>query len=163
MNINQLLYFISIVLTGLLAGLFYGWQCSVMNGLAMLPNKEYLMAFQSMNKAILNPVFFLSFMGSLIALAITTFVFYKGGNSQVLPYLVASFIIYGIGVFGITVACNIPLNESVAAFDISAATEDQIKSMRLSFENPWNKWHLIRTIASIAAFITLITPLLKKI
>lgn len=163
MNVNQLIYGACIALTGLLAGLFYGWQCSVMNGLATLPDKEYLMAFQSMNKAILNPIFFLSFMGSLIALAITAFVFYKGGNSQVLPYLVTSLVIYAIGVFGITMSCNVPLNESVAAFDISTATEIQIKEMRLSFENPWNNWHLIRTIASIVSFIILTIPLLKKI
>jgi uncharacterized membrane protein len=163
MNTNQLLYLTCITLTGLLAGLFYGWQCSVINGLAKLPDKEYLMAFKSMNKAILNPVFFLSFIGSLIALVVTTFIFYKGGNSQVLPYLIISLIIYGIGVFGITATCNIPLNESVASFDISSATEEQIKAMRLSFENPWNNWHVIRTLASIASFICLTIPLIKKI
>jgi uncharacterized membrane protein len=163
MNANQILYGACIILTGLLAGLFYGWKCSVMNGLALLPDKEYLMAFQSMNKAILNPVFFLSFMGSLIALAITTFVFYRGGNIQLLPYLIISLIIYGVGVFGITTAFNIPLNETVAAFNISTATEEQIKAMRFSFENPWNMWHLIRTLASIASFIILTIPLLKKL
>lgn len=163
MNVNQILYGVCIALTGLLAGLFYGWQCSVMRGLAMLPDQEYLMAFQGMNKAIINPVFFLSFMGSLIALAITSFVFYRGGNNHELPYLITSVMIYAIGVFGITAVYNIPLNEVVAVFDISTATEGQITQMRLRFEDPWNYWHLIRTIASIASFVILTIPLLKKI
>ncbi|WP_257668956.1 anthrone oxygenase family protein [Parapedobacter tibetensis] len=163
MNINQLLYLASIALTGLLAGLFYGYQCSVINGLGRLNDKAYLLAFRSINKAILNPVFFLSFMGSLFILAISTFVFYKTGDTQILPYVVTSLIIYAIGVFGITVAFNVPLNESLASSDINTLSANQLKEMRLQFEGTWNKWHLIRTIASIASFICLIIPLIKKI
>jgi uncharacterized membrane protein len=163
MNTHQIVYGLCIVLTGLVAGLFYSWQCSVINGLAMLPNKEYLMAFQSMNKAILNPVFFLSFMGSIILLPIAVFLFYRSGSTALLPYLLAATLIYAITVFGITVVCNVPLNEKLAAFNIQAASESQLQAMRTGFEIPWNKWHLIRTIASISAFITLIIPLLKKI
>ena len=163
MNANQLLYLACITLTGLLAGLFYGWQCSVTNGLALLPDKEYLMAFQSMNKAILNPVFFLSFMGSLIALAITTFIFYRTGSGDVLPYLTTSLTIYAIGVFGITMVCNVPLNETLARFDINLATEVDIQKIRSGFELRWNNWHLIRTIASVASFVVLTIPLLKRL
>lgn len=163
MNIYQLLYLTCIALTGLLAGLFYGYQCSVINGLGRLNDKEYLLAFQSINKAILNPVFFLSFMGSLLILATSTFIFYKTGYTQILPYVVISLLIYAIGVFGITVAFNVPLNESLASFDINTLSVNELKETRLQFESTWNKWHLIRTLASITSFICLIIPLIKKI
>ncbi|MES2560395.1 MAG: anthrone oxygenase family protein [Bacteroidota bacterium] len=163
MNSHQLLYGTSILLTGLLAGLFYGYQCSVINGLGALGNKEYLLSFQSIDKYIQNPVFFLSFMGSLIVLPIASYVFYKSGNYDLFPYVITATTIYAIGVFGITAACNVPLNEMLRDFDIQSATENQLQEIRMHFETSWNNWHFIRTLASIASFITLIIPLLKKI
>ena len=163
MNLLQLLYGTSILLTGLVAGLLYGYQCSVINGLGALGNKEYLGAFQSIDKSIQNPVFGLSFMGSIIILLIASFVIYKSGNNSLFPYLIIATAIYGIGVLGLTIAGNLPLNEMLAGFDLQSASEIQLKEMRMRFETSWNKWHLLRTIASIATFITLLIPLLKKL
>jgi len=133
MNSHQLLYGTSILLTGLLAGLFYGYQCSIINGLGALGNKEYLLGFQSIDKFIQNPVFFLSFMGSIIILPIASFVFYKSGSNNLFPYLIIATAIYAIGVFGITVACNVPLNEMLTGFDIQSATESQLKENAYEF------------------------------
>lgn len=163
MSWNQALYGSCIILTGLLAGLFYGYQCSVINGLGRLGNREYLLAFQHVNSAILNPVFFLSFIGSLIVMIVTTMVMYRSGNTALFPYLLAATAIYAIGVFGITIACNVPLNNAVAALNIQAATSEEIGRMRLGFEAKWNKWHLIRTVASTISFAILVLPLIKKI
>ncbi|PST84534.1 DUF1772 domain-containing protein [Pedobacter yulinensis] len=163
MSLSQALYAISTILTGLVAGLFYGYQCSVIGGLGNLGNREYLLAFKSINAAILNPVFFLSFIGSLLVLIATTFVAYRNQSPGLLPYLCMSTAIYAIAVFGITAACNVPLNEQVAAFDVQGASEAEVAKLRLAFEATWNKWHLLRTIASVAAFITLVLPLVKRI
>ena len=162
MNTHQLIYGTSILLTGLLAGLFFGYQCSVINGLGALGNKEYISAFQSINKAIQNPVFFISFIGSLIILPIASYVAYKNGQGHLLPYLLFATAIYIVGVFGITVVCNVPLNDMLAGFNIQLATDGQLQDMRTKFETGWNKWHLIRTIAAIASFVMLAIPLVKK-
>ena len=163
MNTHQLLYGTSILLTGLLAGLFFGFQCSIINGLGALGNKEYLLSFQSINRVIQNPVFLLSFMGPVIVLPITCYLNYKIGGSDLFPYILSSALIYFVAVFGITIACNVPLNELLDSFNIQSATDIQLQDMRLKFEAGWNKWHLVRTIASIIAFLTLIIPLLKRI
>jgi uncharacterized membrane protein len=162
MNSYQWLYAASILLTGLLAGLFYGFQCSIINGLGALGNREYLLGFQSINKAILNPVFFLSFMGSLIVLTITCYAAYKSGANHLLPYLLLSTAVYAFAVFGITVVCNVPLNEQLMAFDMMSATDSQMEAMRQRYENIWNYWHLIRTVAAVVAFGILVFPLVKK-
>ena len=163
MNTHQLLYGTSILLTGLLAGLFFGFQCSIINGLGALGNKEYLLSFQSINKVILNPIFLLSFMGPVIVLPITCYLSYKTGGDDLFPYILSSTLIYLIAVFGITIAFNVPLNELLDGFNIQSATDTQIQDMRLKFEAGWNKWHLIRTVASIISFLTLIVPLLRRI
>ncbi len=54
--------------TALIAGLFYAWSCSVTLGLARLPDTVYIAFMQATNKAILNPVFFISFIGTAILL-----------------------------------------------------------------------------------------------
>src|SRR4051812_19955952 len=117
MNTHQILYSVSILLTGLLAGLFFGYQCSVINGLGALGNKEYLLSFQSINKAIQNPVFFISFMGPVVVMPITCYINYKIGASELFPYLLTSTLIYLVAVFGITIICNVPLNNMLDGFN----------------------------------------------
>lgn len=163
MSTHQILYGTSILLTGLLAGLFFGFQCSIINGLGALSNKEYLLSFQSINRVIQNPVFMISFMGPVIVLPVTCYINYKIGGTDLFPYLLTSTLIYLIAVFGITVACNVPLNDMLDKLNIQSVTDAQLQDMRTQFETGWNKWHLVRTVASAIAFITLIIPLLKKI
>ncbi|MCF0052056.1 DUF1772 domain-containing protein [Dyadobacter sp. LJ53] len=159
------LYFPSLILTALLtglsAGLFYAYSCSVNLGLARLPDNEYLRAMQEINKAILNPVFFMSFMGSMFLLAFASWLSHS--EQQVAPFrfLLAATLVYAIGVFGVTVAGNVPLNDTLAGFNINAATTDEIRQQRLHFERPWNKLHLIRTLCSVGAFLLVIIALCK--
>lgn len=162
MNITlvQLIQFAAILLTGLLAGLFYGYDCSVIKGLGNLQNDTYLQSFQSINKAILNPYFFLSFMGCLFVLPVASWLSYKSGAPFYL--LTAASLVYFIGVFGVTVCYNVPLNDQLANFQISTATESEISAMRKTFEASWNTWHRIRTIASIVAFSLAVLSLFKQ-
>ncbi len=54
----QIFQFVSILFTGLIAGLFYGYECSVIKGSKTLHDGAYLQLFQSINRAIQNPHFF---------------------------------------------------------------------------------------------------------
>ncbi|MGK4566461.1 DUF1772 domain-containing protein [Flavobacterium sp. 3HN19-14] len=148
-------------LSGLVAGLLYGYQCSVNGGLAQLPDRQYLQAFQSINEVIQNPYFFLSFMGSLLALAAATWQSHTQ-NPGAFSWLLAAFLIYGVGVFGITIVGNVPLNEQLANFPVVTATASEAASMRKAFEQPWNTYHHIRTFAAIIAFVLTLVSLLKQ-
>ncbi|WP_257670862.1 anthrone oxygenase family protein [Parapedobacter tibetensis] len=163
MNTHQLLYGVCVLLTGLVAGLFYGYQCSVINGLGALKNREYIAAFQNIDRVIQNPVFFASFLGCVVLLPLTTYTFYRTETASVMPYVLMATITYMIGVFGVTIFFNVPLNNTLGAFDIQSATDSQAQAVRLGFEKAWNKWHLIRTLAAIASFMMLIIPLMKKV
>ncbi len=153
----------TVLLTGLLAGLFYGYDCSVIKGLGNLSDNEYLNAFQSINKAILNPYFFISFMGCLLVLPIATWLSYKGESLIQFYFLLAATITYCTGVFGITAFGNVPLNNLLEQFDLSSASAEQISAMRQKFENSWNALHHIRTYAAILSFLLTIISLIKKI
>ena len=154
---------ITTFLLALIAGLFYAYSCSVNPGLGRLSDTEYLRAMQSINRAILNPWFFASFLGTLIMLPVSTWISYNaGGTSSLFYLLLAATMIYAIGVFGVTGFGNVPLNEALDRFEIGNATLQEIKKQRLAFELAWNKYHMIRTLANLLSLMLVLWAIIKK-
>ena len=149
----NIILFITAMSTAAIAGLLYAYSYSVILGLAKLPDKEYLSAMQSINREILNPVFFATFMGTVVLLPLSAYLNY--GNPR-FNFLVIAAIVYIIGVFGVTVVGNVPLNDTLNAFQIKTATFQQIIDQRTHFEQPWNKFHQWRTIASLVSLALVI-------
>ena len=54
--------------TGLIAGFFYAYACSVTLGHALLPDEQYLEAMQAINATVRNGVFAFSFFGAVVSL-----------------------------------------------------------------------------------------------
>jgi len=142
---------ITATVTALIAGLFYSYSCSVVLGLGKLSDTEYLKSMQSINREILNPVFFMSFMGTAILLPVSAFLFRSQG--PVFIFLLLAAIAYLIGVFGVTIFGNVPLNDQLDKFDIVNSTTDGIKKMREIFENRWNFLNNIRTVFSVISIV----------
>ena len=82
MDILKISLFVATFLTGLIAGLFYSYSCSVNLGLSKLSDIEYLKAMKSINKEILNPWFFLSFVGSLVVIPLSTWLYYQNNGTD---------------------------------------------------------------------------------
>ena len=109
--------------SALITGLFYAYSCSVNIGLSRLTDTEYLRAMQSINRAILDPWFFASFIGTLILLPVCTWITYRSEASSITFYLLlAATLIYVIAAFGVTILRNVPLNDMLDKFDIGVAT-----------------------------------------
>lgn len=153
MKMTTVVLIITTVLTALIAGLFYAYSCSVVLGLGKLNDSEYLKAMQNINREILNPVFFMSFMGTAVLLPISTFL--MRGQQPAFIFILLATLAYLIGVFGVTIAGNVPMNDTLDKFDISNSTMDAIKQMRENFENRWNFLNNIRTAFSVIS-ITLV-------
>lgn len=156
-----MLVFFTVLFIGLVAGLFYAYSCSVNIGLNKLSDKEYLNAMQSINSAIQNPIFFLTFMGLLILFPITSYQLYQN-QTNAFGLFIAAMGIYFVCVFGVTIFGNVPLNEQLANFSIQTETENEIALMRQTFEKPWNAYHSIRTIASVISFGLTVLFLIKQ-
>ena len=144
---------LSILSTGLMAGLFYAYSVSVNPGLGLLNDASYLRAMQSINRAILNPIFFRTFIGTLLLLSVSTWLEYSlVGKTGTFYWLLASSLLYFFGVFLVTVIGNVPLNNTLDRFNIDEATTEAVEQQRLAFEGPWNRLHLIRTLANVLTF-----------
>ena len=162
-NLTQLLQVLAILFTALIAGLFYSYSCSVTPGLGRLSDSEYLRAMQSINRAILNPWFFVSFMGTLVTLPLSAWMTYQSVGAGSMFYLIlAATLVYTFGTFAVTLFGNIPLNQMLDNFAIGNSTAQEIKEMRSAFEGPWNRLNLMRTIANIISLLLFIVALIRK-
>lgn len=149
--------------TALIAGLFYSYSCSVNWGLGRLNDAGYLSAMQSINREILNPLFYMSFMGTLFLLPISTWLQYSHPASIRFYLLLAATLVYTVGTFGVTVVGNVPLNNALDAINIPASSPEALRQHRELFEMPWNKLHSIRTVANaIALILVLLACILKQ-
>ena len=146
---DDALLFASLLFTGLTAGLFFGWAVSVNPGLRRVADDTYIETMQRVNVAIVNPLFILVFMGTPVALIAGAVV----NESATSTALWIAAVLYVVGVLGVTVGGNIPLNNALDAFDLPGADAGAAVQRRHSYETPWVRWHNIRTAANIASFV----------
>lgn len=147
-------FFITVLLNALSVGFFFAWSVSVILGTKKVGDLTYLETMQSINKEILNPVFFIVFFGSLITLILNTAL--QNNNKLMFWLLLTSAIIYLIGTFGVTAFGNVPLNNELDALDIKALNITELKNFRDYYESSWNQYHNIRTLSNMISFILLL-------
>ncbi|WP_127137687.1 DUF1772 domain-containing protein [Flagellimonas oceanensis] len=161
LSLNTITTIGNILLTGLTAGLCFTWTNAVTLGIGRLDDLGYLLSFQEMNRAIINPLFLIVFFGPLFGHMANI---YLNGNqpNTIFWMFLAAGILYIAGVVVITIMGNIPLNEMLEKADLQTFTPEKLRALRNNFENKWNRLHLIRTISSTLSFLLLILALLQN-
>jgi len=149
------------LLTGILAGVFFTWTNAITPGIGRLNDVSYLKAFQHMNRTILNPLFYIVFMGPLLLSLAATYV-HKAYPAYILWMLIVATVIYFLGVFMVTILGNIPLNDMLDKTNLADISLEDARSLRDKFETKWNNLHLIRTISSTTSFLLLILTCLFR-
>lgn len=161
-TIKSSVLFTTVVLTGLSAGFFYAWQVSVIPGTKKVMDLTYLETMQSINRAILNPAFFLIFFGTLISLGMAS-IFEFQTNRLVFGLVLASAITYLTGTFGVTAFGNVPLNNELEAMNISEVANQKITDFRHYYEVKWNRLHMTRTVFSVLSFLLAMAAVFAQI
>lgn len=143
--------------TGLMAGLFYAYACSVMLGLGRTDDRTFVDAMQWINVKIINGWFLVPFLGAPILIVLTGVFLLRGDGRSALPWIVAALVLYGM-TLAITFAVNVPLNNRLAA---AGAPDDiaDLAAVREAFETTWNRWNIARAVTSTAAFGCLVRAL----
>lgn len=139
--------------TGMVAGLMADWAYTVLPGLGRASDRTFVEAIQQLNRAIQNGWFFLSFLGAILFAGLAAFLAWRGHGRDALPWIIAGLALYLV-TFIITVAANIPLNDQIDKAGDPAQIKD-LAAVRAGFESKWIAWHLVRTVANIAAFACL--------
>jgi uncharacterized membrane protein len=133
---------------GLVAGVFFAFSTFVMPALARLQPSQGITAMQSINITAINPLFMLALFGTALAcLILAVFVLFKWQQSGAVYLLVGS-LLYLIGTIGVTIACNVPLNDALAIVKPDSAEGATLWARYLT---DWTFWNHVRTIAAIIA------------
>ncbi len=156
MKTQTIILVTSIFLTGLMAGIFFTWSNAVKPGIGKLNDIDYLSALQSMNRVILNSLFLIVFIGTIISVALVPVFHFHIYPKNIFWLLILIVIIYWVGVFSVTVFGNIPLNEILDKRNLSVMNPNDLSLLRDSIENRWNNFNLIRSISSALSFLLLI-------
>jgi len=149
------------LLTGLSAGLCFNWSNAITPGIGKLNDISYLKSFQQMNRSVLNPLFFIVFLGPVLLSFAASYV-YRENHTDVFWMFIIAAVIYLLGVFIVTVVGNIPLNNLLEKANLADISLEDAKSLRDKFESKWNNFHLIRTLSSSTSFLLMLLTFLVK-
>lgn len=133
---------------GSMGGLFFIFSNTIMSAFDRLPNGGGVPAMQRINEVILNPLFFFAFFGTGV-LSVVLLLIYVARMDQpgaVLATLAA--LTYVAGAIGVTMVCNVPLNNKLAAVP---ATARDLTAHWQAYREPWTRWNHVRTIACLLA------------
>ncbi len=140
--------------TGLVAGLFYSYACSVMPALKGTDDRTFVDTMQRVNVAIVNGWFLLAFLGAAV-LGVLAAVLHFGRPG--FGWVVAGAALYLVTIV-ITGVVNVPLNNALdAAGEPSRITD--LAAVRERFETTWVRWNTARAVTSTAGFACLVLAL----
>ncbi|MBP7777382.1 MAG: DUF1772 domain-containing protein [Acidobacteria bacterium] len=159
----QLVLVLATFLCSLVAGFLFAFAVVVMPGIKPLGDREFLRAFQAMDRVIQKgqPLFGLVWLGSVVAL-VAGLALGAGQTSGLETVLLAlAGGVYLLGVQLPTFIINIPLNNALQALDVDGADEATLRTTRERFEPRWNRWNTIRAAFSTMTSAMLIVLLLR--
>ncbi len=141
---------------GLMAGFFFAFSVCVMKALARRPPAEGIAAMQSINVAVINPVFLAAFLGTAAACVLAMISSLLRWHVPGALYLLVGGALYLVGSFLVTMVFNVPRNDALAAVDPASADGARLWASYLA---NWTAWNHIRAAAALAAAASLIIAL----
>ena len=134
--------------SGVVAGFFFAFSVCVMRALGRLPRDQGIAAMQSINVVVLNPWFFTAFFGTAaVCMILAVLSLFTWSASRAL-YLLAGSGLYLAGSIVVTMACNVPLNDALAAVNPHSAAG---AALWTRYHAHWTAWNHVRTAASFGA------------
>jgi len=147
--IQMAMTFASLLGAALVAGTFFAFSSFVMPALRALAGVRGLEAMQQINRSVLNTWFLGVFMGTAI-LSLAMIVVAAMERSVAAWWSLGAAASYLVGTFGVTVVCNVPLNNRLERVD---AASEIAESAWITYARAWTRWNHVRTIASAAATV----------
>jgi uncharacterized membrane protein len=144
-TLQRVILIAATVLTGLFAGLFATFSYAVMPGLRRTDDATFVRAMQQVNVAILNPVFGVVFAGSVVVSLAAVVVTFR--DSAARPWAIGALVLV-LATLVVTAAVNVPLNDKLADGTGNPA------ALRAAFENSWVAWNIVRSVLSLAGFVS---------
>jgi uncharacterized membrane protein len=152
--------FVTALGCGLIAGLFFAFSSFVMSALGRLPPEQGIAAMQSINIAVINPVFLVAFFGTGTAALVLAIIALASWQQPGAGWVVVGAALYVIGVIVVTRQFNVPLNNALAA---AAPTSVEGAALWRDYLVRWTAWNHVRTVAGLAAMACFVVAMCLRV
>jgi len=159
----QITLLLATLLCSLVAGFVFAFAVVVMPGIKTLSAREFIQAFQVMDRIIQNnqPIFVLVWVGSIVTL-VASAVLGIGQLEEVERLLIIFAVLAYLLVVQLpTFTINIPLNNKLQTLNVDDMDETAQNAARMDFEPRWLLWNSIRTLFASLVSSLLIILLLR--
>lgn len=140
---------------GLMAGVYFAFSAFVMTALARVGHAGTL-AMNSINTVILRSLFMPFFLGTTIASAALVVLGLREIDGTRGQLMVAGGAIYVLGMFLVTMFCNVPLNNALLAVETESRTGTAIWQ---DYLKRWTRWNHVRAVSCVLASAAFIAAL----
>ncbi len=146
-----------IVMTGLMAGIYFAFSVFIMKSLAELPVIQAAKAMNKINNVIVNTLFLPVFFGSTLwcaGLIVWSIADWQTGSSLL---VVVAALVYIFGMFIVTAFGNVPMNNKLQGCE---SNEALLVAYWSKYQHSWTQLNHIRTISCIASCAILVASLI---
>ncbi|MEC4019684.1 anthrone oxygenase family protein [Streptomyces sp. H27-D2] len=143
----------SAVGTGLIAGIYFAFDVSVLPGLDRGDDRTYVTAMQNINAEIEKGLFGLVFVGAFLATGVAAYLQQCLGRRSAARWTWGALALYTTSVI-LTVGVNMPINNELARAG-SPETIADLGAFRGKFKGVWTASNVARTLACTAALAAL--------
>jgi len=163
MEIFDLVVLVAAALCALVAGLLFTFAVVAMPGLKNLNDREFIRAFQVMDRVIQDrqPLFVVVWVGSVVALLVALAMGFQQPDGLTRGLLIAASALYLLGVQLPTARVHLPLNNEIQTVEVEAIGEVEQKQARERFEAGWNRSNQIRTAMAVVTMLLLLAVLMR--
>ncbi|MDZ8104936.1 MAG: anthrone oxygenase family protein [Nostoc sp. DedQUE12a] len=133
---------------GLVAGVFFAFSTFVMSALARLQPREGIIAMQSINITVINPLFMVALFGTGLACLFLAIASLSKWDQPGAVYLLLGSLLYLVGTILVTIVFNVPLNDALA---IAKPDSTEGANLWARYLTNWTLWNHVRTIAAFGA------------
>jgi uncharacterized membrane protein len=152
---------LDILLTAAIAGFFYAYSSSVMIGFDAADPMVAIPAMQAINANIRNPIFAPSFFGPALIGLLLLLCYFLPPRSPARWLALPGFGIYLAGGLALTLAINVPMNETLAVTALPADASEAARTWA-GYSRPWTAWNHVRTLLSFASLTFLVCALVVE-
>ena len=139
---------LSLVGSGLIAGVFFIFSVCIMRVLGSLPSAQGIATMQAINVVILNPWFLTVFAGTALVCGYLIVAALVGAHGAAGGVAIAASLAYVVGSFLVTMVFNVPRNDALMAVTADSAAGARVW---VDYLSSWTAWNHVRTIASALA------------
>ncbi|WFL78302.1 DUF1772 domain-containing protein [Altererythrobacter arenosus] len=150
--IDGLLWF-TVISVAIMAGVYFTFSTFVMRSLDEIAAPAGMLAMQSINRVILKSIFLPIFFASSLAAAALVVLTLLEPSVPGAGWALLGSGLYVLGMFVVTVAGNVPLNNRLEATDAKGPDGE---AMWATYLARWTLWNHLRTLACTVSLVLLI-------